>query len=233
MDSYVAWASVEVIDPTHSTILLGGRGDEADIGNTTNVLTGTGNGRMLKEQPVEESNHGGTLTSNSLLRDSEVGDCGLSKSSSKDSALSHSQCRLGLPVSWHTQQPDGLTVGCNNIDVLLEVEIVTAAELLNGISEDLAKLHIDLAELLGSGRVLSDDAEHRLLDRLWEFNIVVLKNLKMERRVWSFLSEMAEDAVNAIHGGTRVQSENTEGEGLIGGCAVGSHCEYSVLGVGY
>lgn len=137
---------------------------------------------MLEEETVEEGDHGSSLAADSLLRDSKVGDGSLSETGSEDGTLGHGERRASLAPVGHGKEPDGLSVGGDNIDVLLKVESVALAELFDSVGEDLTELDVDLAELLGGGSVLTDNTEDGLLDGLRELNVIVLEDLHVKGR---------------------------------------------------
>ena len=111
---------------------------------------------------------------------------------------------------------------CNDVDVLLQVVSVPPAELLNRVGKDFSELDVDLAQLLRGGLVAADDVEDGLLDGLGEFDVVELLDLEVERVVWGFLGEVAENTIDGVHRGTGVESQYAEGKALARRVSVGS-----------
>jgi hypothetical protein len=67
---------------------------------------------------------------------------------------------------------------------------------------------------------VQDHFHHSLFDRLFEWDLIVSKELEMHRRIWILLPNPAECAIDAIYGSPRIETEYREAKRLAGTCAI-------------
>lgn len=229
----VTWSSVEVVALVNAALVV--RGNEADVGDTANVLASTELGRVVEDEGVEEGDQRSTLAASGLVGDTEVGDGGNTSDGGEESALSHGKGGLNLALLRHGEEPDGLTVGANGVNGL-QRNVVLLGELDGSIGEGLAEEDVDLRKLLRGGLVVENHLHDTLLDRGLKGNLVVLEHLEVHLGLGGLLSESAERAVDTIlitgqhwphetnsiiiityHGGSAVHTEDGHVQGVAGG----------------
>lgn len=221
VDEDVAGAGVEVVAGVHAAGFAGG--DEADVGDAADVLTRAEFGGMMEEECVEESDEGCALTAGGLVGDPEVGDGGDAGAGGEDGALRHGEGGFDVARFGDGAEPDGLAVGTDGVDAG-EGDVVGGGECVDGGGEGLAEEDVDFGELFGRGGVVEDHVHDAFLEREGHGGLAVLEDVqftsglegrvrkgrkeseryleefKMHWRLWRFLLETTQRAINPVLG---------------------------------
>lgn len=178
VDEDVSWTSVEVVACSDTAELVVGneahlksassRGRErgAYISDTTDVLASADLGGMVQEQRIQEGNKRTSLSSVSLVSNTELRDGGLSGAGGDDGGLSHVEMCSELVALEHLRErkmPDGNSVRSDKIDILLDVNAVFLAELEGRSGELFSEEVVYLGDFFGGAVVLSDCLHDSLL----------------------------------------------------------------------
>lgn len=171
VDEDISRTGIKIIDLINATISI--TRDKSDITNPADVLARSKLGRVMEHETVEECNQGCSLTTVGLFVDSKVIDDSLVEHLGHDRTFRHGQSRLHLLTTRHGQQPDGLAVSGDHIDVV-KCQIVVLQHADDGVGKIDAQCHVDLSHFFWSGLVLSNQAEDPLLDGVVVLHFFIL-----------------------------------------------------------
>lgn len=113
------------------------------------------------------------MTSDRLLRLAKVGDDSDACLGTNDDAFAEAEGRPRLALLRHTEEPDGLSVGANQIDAV-DVDVVFIAELIDNIVEHLTQLDVRLGHGTWRRSRLAQHLQNGLLHLLRDRDLIVL-----------------------------------------------------------
>jgi hypothetical protein len=97
----------------------------------------------MEQKAVNQSDQWGTLSTHGLLCHSEICHSRNTGDGTNNCALPKAKCRARLPLFWHGEKPNSLSMRSDEVNAVHRY-LVLVAKLLNGITKHLSKLHIEL-----------------------------------------------------------------------------------------